>query len=293
MTTRALTFIVVTIASIAILPIEILPIAAPPIEILPIVHAAAPPLRVCADPNNLPFTNQRGEGFENRIAELLARDLHTHVEYTWWAQRRGFLRNTLNAGRCDVVIGLPSGIDAAITTQPYYRSTYVFVTRRARHLDIRSFDDPRLKTLRIGVPMVGDDGANAPPAHALARRGIVANVVGYNVYGDYRQESPPSQLIAAVARGDVDVAAAWGPLAGFFAARQAVPLRVTPVAPPPRMEAMRLPVAFDISMATRRGDGARHAMLDAFITRRRAQIDRILAEFHVPRVEPRATQEEF
>jgi mxaJ protein len=255
------------------------------IMMLPVVELSvtAPPLRVCADPNNLPFTNQRGEGFENRIAELLARELHTHVEYTWWAQRRGFLRQTLNAGRCDVVMGLPAGIDAVLASRPYYRSTYVFVTRRARHLDIRSFDDPRLKTLRIGVPMVGDDGANAPPAHALARRGIVANVVGYSVYGDYQRESPPAGLIAAVARGDVDVAAAWGPLAGFFAERQTVPLRVAPVTP--QLDAARLPLAFDIVIAVRRGDEARRAMLDAFIARRQAQIDRILTEFHVPRVD--------
>jgi mxaJ protein len=255
------------------------------IMMLPVVRlsGAAPPLRVCADPNNLPFTNQRGEGFENRIAELLARELHTHVEYTWWAQRRGFLRQTLDAGRCDVVMGLPAGIDAVLASRPYYRSTYVFVTRRARHLDICSFDDPRLKTLRIGVPMVGDDGANAPPAHALARRGIVANVVGYSVYGDYQRESPPARLIAAVARGDVDVAAAWGPLAGFFAERQTVPLRVAPVAP--QLDAARLPLAFDIVIAVRRGDEARRAMLDAFIARRQAQIDRILTEFHVPRVD--------
>jgi mxaJ protein len=244
--------------------------------------AASASLRVCADPNNLPFTNQRGEGFENRIADLLARDLHTRVEYTWWAQRRGFLRNTLNAGRCDVILGLPSRINAALTTRPYYRSTYVFVTRHSRELDIRSFDDPRLKTLRIGVPMVGDDGANAPPAHALARRGIIGNAVGYSVFGDYRQESPPSRLIAAVAHGDVDVAVAWGPLAGFFAARQTAPLRVTPVEP--HVDASRLPFVFDVSMATRRGDRARQAVLDAFIKRRRAEIDRILTDYHVPRV---------
>jgi mxaJ protein len=255
------------------------------IVMLPIVglSGAAPPLRVCADPNNLPFTNRRGEGFENRIAELLARDLHTRVEYTWWAQRRGFLRNTLNAGRCDVVMGLPSGIDAVLATRPYYRSTYVFVTQRARHLDIHSFDDPRLKTLRIGVPMVGDDGASAPPAHALARRGIVSNVVGYSVYGDYQQESPPSRLIAAVARGDVDLAAAWGPLAGFFAGRQTVPLRLAPVTP--QLDAARLPFTFDIVMAVRRGDEARCALFDAFIARRRVQIDRILSDFHVPRID--------
>ena len=260
------------------------------------LSGTAPPLRVCADPNNLPFTNQRGEGFENRIAELLARDLHTHIEYTWWAQRRGFLRYTLQAGRCDVVMGLPSGVHAVLATQPYYRSTYMFVTRRAHHLDIRSFDDPRLKTLRIGVPMVGDDGANAPPAHALAHRGIVANVVGYSVYGDYRQESPPSHLIAAVARGDVDVAIAWGPLAGFFASRQTVSLRLARIAR--QVDAAGLPLAFDISMATRRGDAARHAMLEAFIRRRRVQLDRILSDFHVPRVDvdaraAHATEEPF
>ena len=250
--------------------------------------AQARELRVCADPNNLPFSNEAGEGFENRIAELLARDLHTHVEYTWWAQRRGFLRNTLNAGRCDVVLGLPARIDGALTTRPYYRSTYVFVTRRSRRLDIRSFDDPRLKTLRIGVPLVGDDGANAPPAQALARRGIVANVVGFSVFGDYQQENPPSHLIAAVARGDVDVAVAWGPLAGFFAARQPVSLRLTPVEPP--IDASRVPLVFDMSMATRRGDLARHAMLESFIVRRRIELDRILADYHVPRVVPRSAE---
>jgi mxaJ protein len=174
-------------------------------------------------------------------------------------------------------------MDAAFTTRPYYRSTYVFVTRRVRHLAIHSFDDTRLKTLRIGVPMVGDDGANAPPAHALARRGSVGNVVGYSVYGDYRRESPPSLLIAAVARGDVDVAVAWGPLAGFFAARQPVPLSLAAVAPP--TDGARLPLVFDVSMATRRGDSARHAMLEEFIVRRRVQIDRILAAYHVPRLD--------
>ena len=241
------------------------------------------PLRVCADPNNLPFTNNRGEGFENRLAQLLARDLGARLEYVWWAQRRGFLRNTLNAGLCDVVMGFPTEIEMALTTRPYYRSTYVFVARRDRHLRIDSFDDARLKRLRIGVPMVGDDGANAPPAHALARRGMVKNLVHYSVFGDYRQDSPPSALIAAVARGDVDVAAAWGPLAGYFGARQPVPLDIVPVRS--ERDSPFLPFAFDMSMAVRRGDKARKAMLDAFIERRRGEIDALLSEFHVPRVD--------
>jgi mxaJ protein len=251
-------------------------------------RVAAVPLRVCADPNNLPFTNNREEGFENRIAELVARDLGTRVEYVWWAQRRGFVRNTLNAGVCDVVMGLPTRVDMALTTEPYYRSTYVFVTRRDRDLRIHSFDDARLKALRIGVPMVGDDGASAPPAHALARRGMLTNLVQYSVFGDYRQDSPPSALIAAVARGDVDVAAAWGPLAGYFAARQAEPLDVTPV--DARMDGPFVPLAFDISMAVRRGDSARKGLLDRFIERRRLEIEAILAEFGVPRVRDRGEE---
>lgn len=240
-------------------------------------------LRVCADPNNLPFTNAKGEGFENRIAALLGRDLGSRVEYTWFAQRRGFLRNTLTAQKCDVVMGLPVDSDAAWTTKPYYRSTYVFVTRRSRNLHLRSFDDPQLRSLRIGVELVGEDGANTPPAHALSRRGIISNVIGYSVYGDYRTNSPPSAIIQAVARGDVDVAAAWGPMAGYFAARQPVPLDVAPVQP--QVDGRFLPQTFSIAMATRRRDTARHQQLEQFIDRRRREIDRILAEYHVPRVD--------
>jgi mxaJ protein len=147
-------------------------------------------LKVCADPNNLPFTNQKLQGFENELADLVARDLHATVRYTWWPQRRGFIRNTLRAGACDVVLGIPSSFELALATRPYYRSIYVFVSRKDRGIDVRSFDDPVLKTLRIGVQMIGDDGNNAPPAHALANRGITGNVVGYTVYGDYSQPTP-------------------------------------------------------------------------------------------------------
>jgi mxaJ protein len=181
------------------------------------------------------------------------------------------------------VIGLPSSIEMALTTQPYYRSSYVFVTRRDRALQIRSFDDPRLKHLRIGVPMVSDDGANAPPAHALARRGLIANLVQYSVYGDYQQETPPAVLVKAVADGAVDVAVAWGPLAGFFAARQTRPLDLAPVEP--QVDTPFLPFVFDISMAVRRDDRSRRDMLDAFLTRNRPRINAVLAEFRVPRLD--------
>jgi len=240
-------------------------------------------LRVCADPNNLPFSNRRGEGFENKLAELLAKDLGSKVEYTWWAQRRGFLRNTLLAGLCDVVIGLPRDVEMANTTQPYYRSTYVFVTRRARGLHIRSFDDTALRQLRIGVQVIGDDGANSPPAHALSRRGIVNNLIGYSVYGDYESDSPPSRIVAAVAQGEVDVAAVWGPLAGYFAAEQREPLDIVPVSP--QIDG-GLPQAFDLSMAVRRNDMARLGVLNQFLQRRRAAIDQILDSYHVPRATP-------
>jgi mxaJ protein len=239
-------------------------------------------LRVCADPNNLPFSNRRGEGFENKLAELVAADLGMRVRYTWWPQRRGFFRNTLDAGVCDVVMGVPTALERVRVTRPYYRSTYVFVTR-AGASSVRSFDDPILRRVRVGVQMIGDDYANSPPAHALAVRGITDNVVGYMVYGDYAQESPPSRIVRAVARREVDVAVVWGPLAGFYAARQTPALRLQPVSP--TADSPALPFTFDIGMGVRRGDKALQERLDAVIARHRPGIDALLARFHVPRVD--------
>jgi mxaJ protein len=240
-------------------------------------------LRVCADPNNLPFSNAARQGFENKIAELVARELHRPVSYTWWAQRRGFVRSTLNADQCDLVVGTASGMDMLATTRPYYKSTYVFVTRRDRHLRIRSFDDPRLAHLRIGVELVGDDGANTPPVHALVNRGMRNNLVGYMLYGDYRHPNPPARIIDAVAKGDVDVAVVWGPLAGYFAPHAAAPLDVVPVHP--RLDLPYLPFVFDIAMGVRRRDSTFRKQLDAIIERRQPSIDSILAAYHVPRVD--------
>jgi mxaJ protein len=243
--------------------------------------SAAPPLRVCADPNNLPFSNQRGQGFENRIAQLVARDLRRKVSYYWFAQRRGFVRNTLNAHQCDVIIGVPSSFDLALTTRPYYRSTYVFVTRRDRKLRIASLDDPQLRTLKIGVQIIGDDYASSPPAHALANRGVVNNVAGYLVYGDYREESPTRRIVEAVANGEVDVSAVWGPTAGYFIRRSRVPLVATPVLP--QIDVPFLPFVFDIAMAVRRSDAALRDELDAILVRREREIDAILRDYGVPR----------
>jgi quinoprotein dehydrogenase-associated probable ABC transporter substrate-binding protein len=240
-------------------------------------------LRVCADPNNLPFSNQRLEGFENKIANLLAQDLGERVEYTWWAQRRGFFRNTLKAGACDVVIGVPAGFEMALTTKPYYRSTYVFLSRKDRHLDVKSFDDPVLRKLRLGVQIIGDDQSNAPPAHALTRRNIVDNVKGFTLYGDYSQPDPPARIVDAVATGDVDLAIVWGPLAGYFAKQSRVPLDVVPVSP--QIDQPFLPFVFDISMGVRRGDQELRDQLDQFLEKRRPEIDRILEEYRVPKAE--------
>jgi mxaJ protein len=241
-------------------------------------------LKVCADPNNLPFSNAKGEGFENRIAELVARDLGARVRYTWWAQRRGFFRSTLKAGTCDVVIGMPATLEMAAATRPYYRSTYVFLTRRDRGLDLRSFDDPRLKTLRIGVQIVGDDGFNTPPVHALTRRGVIGNLRGYTVYGDYSRPNPPAAIVDAVADGEVDVAIVWGPLAGWFAKQAKAPLSIVPVRP--QIDPPFLPFVYDISMGTRRGDTLTTRLND-IIVRRRAEIERILDDYGVPRAEGR------
>jgi quinoprotein dehydrogenase-associated probable ABC transporter substrate-binding protein len=238
---------------------------------------------VCSDPNNLPFSNEKGEGFENRITSLVAGELHAPVTYTWWAQRRGFIRNTLGAGRCDVVIGIPRGDDMVLTTRPYYRSTYEFVWRKDRHYDIRSFDDPRLKTLKVGVHVIGDDYNALPPGIALARRGIVENVVGYSIYGDYSKPSPPSDLIRAVADEEVDVAIAWGPLAGYYASRQRVPLVTAPVSP--RSAIPGMPFDYAIAMGVRRGDSTLAKTLDAILVKRHRDIDRILRSYGVPLVD--------
>ena len=242
-------------------------------------------LRVCADPNNLPFSNDRGEGFENRLAEMIAAELGTRVTYTWWAQRRGFVRNTLNAGECDVLMGVPTELERVLTTRPYYRSTYVFVSRRERHLDLASLDDPRLRSLRVGVQMIGDDFSNSPPAHALSARGMVNNIVGYSVVGDYTQPNPPARIVEAVANGEVDTAIVWGPLAGYFASRLPSSLDVSPLGV--ESDSLALPFAFDISMGVRRGDRELKETLDAFIIRRQEAIDRLLAEYGVPRADRR------
>ncbi len=239
--------------------------------------------RVCSDPNNLPFSNKAKQGFENKLADLIAGALGEKVTYTWHAQRRGFTRQTLKAKKCDVVMGVPVGWKFVESTIPYYRSTYVFVSRADRHIDIHSMKDPRLRDLKkIGVQLIGDDGFNTPPSHALAAEGLDDKMVGYTVYGDYRKPNPPARIVKAVEHGDVDIAAVWGPLAGYFAKKSSVPLTVTPITDTQSFRPLIF--QYDIGMGVRKGDDARRDRLNAVIRQKRPEIQALLTRFGIPTV---------
>jgi mxaJ protein len=242
--------------------------------------AAARKLVVCADPNNLPFSNQSQQGFENKLVSLLAQDMGAQVSYVWWAQRRGYVRHTLNEQKCDLWPGVAKGVAMISTTRPYYRSTYVFVTRADKPLRGLTLDDERLRSLSIGVQMIGDNAMNTPPAHSLAKRGLTQNVRGYMLYGDYTKPNPPSAIIEAVAKGEIDVALAWGPLAGYFASQSSRPLRLEAVTP--TTDAAQWPMTYDISVGVRRDEVELRATIDSLLTRDAPEINRLLHQYHVP-----------
>jgi len=243
------------------------------------LYASEPALRVCADPNDLPFSNRQQQGFENKIAERLASTLNRQLEYVWWPERKSLVKQTLNAGRCDVLLGVPSALDSVQTTEPYYQSTYVFITRRDRGPHIASLSDPQLANVRIGIHVVGDDFA--PPATALAHRGITNNIKGYSLFGAEGEQDPGRKLIDAVTAGDIDVAIAWGPLGAYFAKNAPVPLDVVPVAPPIYMG---IPFTFPISLAVRKGDDQLCRQLQTALSSNAAEVKKILSEYAVPEV---------
>lgn len=245
----------------------------------PLSAAEVKTLRVCADPNNMPFSNQRGEGFENRLAGVVAGAMGARLEFVWWSERKSLVKNTLDEGRCDALMGVPSALDSATVTKPYYRSTYVFVSRSGEHLQPVSLNDSRLEKWRIGIHEVGDD--YAPPAVALARRGLSANIVGFSLFGAYGEPDPPAKLIHAVASGTIDLAIAWGPLAGYFARRENPPLELRPVAPP---SFMAVPFVYDISMGVRKGNDTLRAALDEALRANCVAVQAILRQYGVPRV---------
>ena len=257
-----------------------------PVLLLAAVSLGAPQFRVCADPENLPFSNRKLQGFENKIADLLAKDLGASPTYIWWGQRRGFIRNTMFATlkeqRCDIVIGVPEGYDLVRTTAPYYRSTYVFVYPKAKRFQLKSLDDPILKKIKIGVHLIGDDYTNPPPVHELAKRGIVDNVIGFDTF--YSAQNPPSRIIDAVATGKIDAAIVWGPAVGYFVKQQRVPMEMIPV-PSGKTD---LPFAFNISMGVRPDDPVLRTQLEKALAKRQTEITRILQDYGVPLVERKA-----
>ena len=230
-------------------------------------------LRVCAEPDNLPFSHQNRSGFENRIAQLLAREIGATLAYSWQPQRRAFVRKTLGADVCDAWMGVPVDFERVLTTRPYYRSTYVFVYGKR---PVRSFDDPALAALRVGVQLPGRDMAATPPGYALAVRGAVEKVVGFPVYG----EQPAAQrIVDAVAKGELDAGVVWGPAAGFFARQRR--LHVSTASPP--VELADLPFAFAIAVGVRKDAKELRDALDAALARRRSDIEQILDDYAVPR----------
>ena len=235
-------------------------------------------IRVCADPDNMPLSNQKGEGFEQKIAELIAKEWNAKVEYAWWPVRRGFFARALNGRYCDLAVEAPPALDIASVTRPYFRSGYVFVTRKDSGLDIKSLADPRLKKLRIGVNLLNSDAENTPPAMALSKYGVVGNLKGYSTF--YTDTERPEDIVNDVAKKNIDVAIVWGPLAGYFAKRSAVPLSLQPLAE--RDSLSDLPFRFDIGMAVRRKDGALRDSLQKVLDRKGPEIQAILKEYGVP-----------
>ena len=236
-------------------------------------------LRVCADPDNLPYSRADGSGFENRIAELVAADFGLPLEYAWLPDRRGFVRKTLGAGLCDLIVGVPAGFERTLNTRPYYRSSYVLL-QRAGGEPLRDFADPRLHQWRIGVQLVGDDLATSPPGYALAQSGVTDNVVGFPIPGE---QPAAARMVDALARGELDAAFVWGPQAGYFARASSAPLQLQRVDPPMKVATQRF--QFAIAMGVRRGDTALRDRLDALLVRRHDDIARILADYAVPVLE--------
>ena len=238
--------------------------------------APAAELRVCADPDAMPSSNAKQQGFDNRVIEVIARDLHANVVYEWQRNGRGFVRDVLNKGACDVVLGVPTGVRAMLTTTPYYRSGYVFVTRRDRDATLRSFDDPALKNMKIGVQVLTDE--YAPPGQALGRRGLTSNIVGFETTDN------PASIVNAVYRRKVDTAIVWGPLAGYYARLHPRAFAITPTPPvdPP------VPMAFSIALAVSKRNPELRDRLNAAIERQKPAITRILRSYGVPLLDENA-----
>jgi mxaJ protein len=235
-------------------------------------QAAATSLRVCGDPDNLPYSNDRLQGFENRIASVVARDLGVEPSYTWWPHQRGLVKNTLEAGTCDVIFGIPHDLETILPTKPYYTSTYVIAQRKGSGHPITSLDAPELKTLRIGVY------ANTPVEESLGRRGLVDHLTAYSLFFDPTGDRDrPAKLLDDLVAGTVDVALPWGPLAGYYAKKLNAPIEMSALPSEPGV-----PLSFSISMGVKKGNRDLKNRLEAAIDHRQAEIRSVLEEFGVP-----------
>nr|AAY96668.1 XoxJ [uncultured bacterium BAC10-4] len=232
------------------------------------------PIRVCADPDSLPYSNTELQGFENKIAEVVGQELGTSVSYFWWPAQMGLIRHTLKVDQCEVLISIPKGYDPVLWTKPYYRSAYVLAYRKDRNLGLRSLDDPALKGLRIGVHV------NTPPYDALANRGLAENMVNYRLFFDPQDPDPsrrPEKVLQDVLSGAIDVAVAWGPMVGYFVKQHPPALEVVALD-----DDAKLPMSFEFSMGVRKGNRELKARLEGALDRRQADITRILADYGIP-----------
>ncbi len=229
-------------------------------------------LRVCADPNNLPFSNQAEEGLENRIIDLLAKELGKEVRYTWFPQSVGFVRNTLRLRQCDLISGITTTSEKVQNTNPYYHSAYSIVQRESLQPPIETLSDERLRSLKLGVV------AGTPPADILATNGLLGNLKPYHLVADTRRDSPARDAVMDVAAGEVDVAFVWGPIAGYFSQQVDEPLLITPLL----AEDSRVRMNYRVSMAVRFNETDwKHSVNDA-LAAIQPQIDEILHEYGVP-----------
>ncbi len=230
-------------------------------------------LRVCSDPANLPFSNQKGEGFENRIADIVADELKIPVEYTWFPQATGFIRRTLFAKACDVVIGFAQGDEFVLNTNHYYRSTYALLYRKGKGLDgVDSLADERLKGRRIGII------AGTPPGDVMTTMGLMGHARPYPLTVDRRYESPAERMIEDIRSGEVDAGVLWGPIAGFFARRGGEELVVAPLV----KEATGPRMAYRITMGVRQGDDVWKRQLNDIVAKRQGDMDKVLLDYGVP-----------
>jgi quinoprotein dehydrogenase-associated probable ABC transporter substrate-binding protein len=229
-------------------------------------------LRVCDDPSNLPFSNKAGEGYENKIADLFGAALKIPVRYTWYPESTGFIRNTLAAYRCDVVMGTVSGNDLVVNTDPYYRSVYALVYRADSGLKIETLNDPALHKLTIGII------ANSPPAQVMAGEGLMDRIHGYSLVVDTRFSSVGQEMIGDLVNKTIDIGVLWGPIAGYYAAQEKTPLVVVPLVKEPPESRMD----FWITMGVRVGDLIWKRQLNELIRTHQDAITAILRSYHVP-----------